>query len=308
MALMQAAAYLSYFTYIDNELAVPNRSDFARMLGTVPPGTANGPWALVWGPAANRGTLSYVARGADGDYAVAIRGTNPGYFRDKIRDLIDDIEFPLVDWPATPGLGMKLCRGTNAALTHIAQARAEDGTTLLDFLGAVGGRMGPRQIMVTGHSLGGTVAVVTAAWLQASLPAGAFAVVPKTFAAPAAWNGAFAAWCAKRFSYWTAVNENDVIPMLWPDLDQMLASFANGPKFKVYDKLGWDVFEAIRLAIALERYDYATLEPRFAFNFRAPLDQKATWFQNVERMHSMRYQYFPHATGHPAPDLPHAKT
>ncbi len=310
MALMQPAAYLSYFAYIDDELAAPDPGDFQRMLSTVPQGFANGPWTLTWGPAANKGTLVYVARGADGTYAVAFRGTNPGYLEDKIRDLIDDIWYPPEDWPYVAGLGMKVCTGTTRALGYVTEARAADGSTLLEYLSdLVPDGTDKIEIMVTGHSLGGTLAAVATAWLQATLPhPNDFILVPKTFAAPTGWNGAFAAWCEQQFSYSVSFNTYDVIPMLWVRIGDFLASYVDGPKLKAFDRIGWDIFEAIRIDIGIKAYDYVSIAPRFRFNFAGTLNPTLSWFQNVEAMHNMRRQYFPHATGRAAPDLPHAKT
>lgn len=310
MALMQSAAYLAYFAYIDDELAAPNPRDFEQLLATVPRGFANGPWTLTWGPAAYGGTLVYVARGADGTYAVAFRGTNAGYLDDEIRDLIDDFWYPPEDWPFAPGEGMKVCTGTSWALVDAIEARAASGSTLLAYLSDLVQESHDQvEIMVTGHSLGGTLAVVATAWLQAALPQiDNFVLVPKTFAAPTAWNGAFARWCEERFSYFASFNTYDVIPMMWTRIDDLLASYVDGPKLETFDKLGWDFFEAIRLDIAFERYDYVPVAPRFAFDFAGTLDPELDWFQNVKAMHSMRYQYFPHATGQTAPNLPHAKT
>jgi len=57
-----AAAYLSYFAYIDDALETVKPSDFVTYLANIPAGAANGPWKLCWGPAVNNGILAYVAQ------------------------------------------------------------------------------------------------------------------------------------------------------------------------------------------------------------------------------------------------------
>jgi hypothetical protein len=71
-----AAAYLSYFAYIDDALETVQAGDFVTCLAKIPAGSANGPWKLCWGPAVNDGVLGYVAQGANGGYALAFRGTD----------------------------------------------------------------------------------------------------------------------------------------------------------------------------------------------------------------------------------------
>jgi hypothetical protein len=95
-----AAAYLSYFAYIDDALETVQASDFVTFLANIPAGAANGPWKLCWGPAVNNGVLGYVAQGADGGYALAFRGTDvDGSISGSFENLLADANaLFLVPW------------------------------------------------------------------------------------------------------------------------------------------------------------------------------------------------------------------
>jgi hypothetical protein len=111
-----AAAYLSYFAYIDDALKTVQASEFVTCLANIPAGGANGPWKLCWGPAVNDGVLGYVAQGADGGYALAFRGTDvDGSISGSFENLLADSDaFFLVPWlyPRSPA---RRCRSARAS-------------------------------------------------------------------------------------------------------------------------------------------------------------------------------------------------
>lgn len=114
-----AAAYLAYFAYIDDALETVVPSDFIQLLGDVPAGAANGPWKLCWGPAVNDGILGYVARGADGTYALAFRGTDvDGSVSGSLQNLLADANGFVVPWlyPQQAGAPQQISDGINGAL------------------------------------------------------------------------------------------------------------------------------------------------------------------------------------------------
>jgi len=149
-----AAAYLAYFAYIDQALDTPNPADFSQLLGKVPAGAANGPWTLTWGPALNDGTLCYVAKGADGTYGVAFRGTNTddevtGWFQ----NIVEDGSATLVPWLySSASSTLEITTGTNIALALAAAATdPATGISLLDYLRGLAAA-GPLELIVTGTS------------------------------------------------------------------------------------------------------------------------------------------------------------
>jgi hypothetical protein len=105
--------------------------------------------------------------------------------------------------------------------------------SLLDFLRGRA-KAGTLDLMVTGHSLGGALAIVATAWLNDQLPKVEplkFSLWPQTFAAPTMWNAAFATNFAETFTYSAAVNSNDVVPMGWANLNGVLATYPAGTQF-----------------------------------------------------------------------------
>ena len=304
----QAAAYLSYFAYIDDALDTVDPADFTKFLQSIPT-DANGPYTLVWGPAVNDGTLAYVAQGADQSYALALRGTNTdtnvtGTFANFLEDVA---AFSLVPWlyPQADPSTLAISAGTNIALAlAIGLTDPVTDLSLLDFLRPLG-RTATLQLMVTGHSLGGALTVAATAWLADQLPklGGSVALAPYTFAAPTVWNEAFATWFAQTFAgYYAAVNRNDIVPMAWNDIDSVLATYPS-PGPDLYDT-DWLLYRAIWAANAFIPAGYTTIAAGNPDHFAGTLQAGQSWTAEAGLMHSMQFQYFPHATGTTAPVLP----
>lgn len=313
-----AAAYLAYFAYIDDALEVIPASDFTALLAQVPPGPANGPWKLCWGPAVNDGVLGYVAQGADGSYALAFRGTDvDGSISGSFENLLADADgFFLIPWlyPQQTGAPLTVSAGINGALAlAIGLTDPVTSLSLLDYLRGLA-RTGPLELMVTGHSLGAALAVVATAWLDdqlAKVGPLTFSLWPHTFACPTMWNDGFAANFARTFTYYAATNSNDVVPMGWANLDGVLDTFPSpGPDLLWTDGALYAAIDILKRWIPA----YTEIAPSNPDLFTALPAPNDSWTTEAGAMHSMQYQYFPFATGTAAPDLPgttrtgHART
>jgi len=306
-----AAAYLAYFAYIDDALETVRGSDFANLLKTVPAGAANGPWTLTWGPAVNDGILAYVAQGADGSYGLAFRGTDTDTsITGAFQNFLADAEaFNFVPWlyPQGQTPPLQLSAGTNQALAlAIAATDPATDTSLLDYLRSLAAK-GPLELIVAGHSLGGALTVAATAWLHDQLPklGGSVSLWPHTFAAPTVWNQPFATWFASAFPYYAAVNGNDIVPMAWNNLAGVMATFPSpGPNL---EKTNWPLYFAIGLVLPVVP-TYTSIAASNPDPFTAAPAANETWLVEAGSMHSMQYQYFPHATGTAAPNLPNTST
>jgi hypothetical protein len=303
-----AAAYLAYFAYIDDALETVQPGDFVALLANVPAGPANGPWTLRWGPAVNDGILGYVAQGADGTYALSFRGTDvDGSISGSFQNVLADANgFFLIPWlyPQQSGAPLQISAGINGALAlAIGLTDPATSVSLLDYLRGVA-KAGTLDLMVTGHSLGGALAIVAAAWLNDQLPKVqtlSFSLWPHTFAAPTMWNAAFAANFAQTFSYYAAVNTNDIVPMGWANLAGVLATFPS-PGPNLYNT-NWWLYKTIE-AVSLTIPTYTAIVPSDADSFTVTPVANDSWTVEAGAMHSMQFQYFPHATGTVAPSLP----
>jgi len=303
-----AAAYLAYFAYIDDALETVDPGDFVQLLSNVPGGAANGPWTLCWGPSVNDGILGYVAQGADGSYALAFRGTDvDGSVSGSLQNLLADANGFVVPWlyPQQAGSPQQISAGINGALAlAIGLTDPTTDVSLLDFLRGLA-KTGTLELMVTGHSLGGALAIVATAWLNDQLPKVEplnFSLWPQTFAAPTMWNAAFATNFAEAFTYYAAVNTNDVVPMGWANLDGVLATYqAPGPSLYNTDWWLYAAIDAVRINIGTT---YTPIVPSDPDSFTVTPVANDSWTAEAGTMHSMQYQYFPHATGAVAPPLP----
>lgn len=303
-----AAAYLAYFAYIDDALETVLASDFVTLLASVPAGAANGPWKLCWGPAVNDGILGYIAQGSDGTYALAFRGTDvDGSISGSFQNVLADANaFFLVPWlyPQQPGAPLQISAGINGALAlAIGQTDPATSVSLLDYLRGLA-KTSTLDLMVTGHSLGGAIAIVAMAWLKDQLPKVEplnFSLWPQTFAAPTMWNAAFATSFAQTFTYYAAVNTNDIVPMGWANLSGVLATFPS-PGPSLYDTDWWLYWTIDGVSKAIPTY--TEIVPSDADSFTVMPVANESWTAEAGVMHSMQFQYFPHATGTVAPPLP----
>lgn len=307
-----AAAYLAYFAYIDDALETVQASDFRTMLGAVPAGAANGPWTLIWGPAVNDGILCYVALGADGTCGLGIRGTDTDTaITGAFQNFLADAEaFNFVPWLYSQNqtAALQVSAGTNQALSLlIAATDPATDVSLLDYLRSLA-TPGPLELIVAGHSLGGTLTVAVTAWLHDQLPKVGNATVslwPHSFAAPTVWDDAFASWFGSAFAYYAAVNGNDIVPMAWNNLAGVLNTFPS-PGPNLYDT-NWVLYEGIN-AVRLVIPTFTPITPSNPDPFTATPVANESWTTEAGSMHSMQYQYFPHATGTAAPALPNTST
>jgi Lipase (class 3) len=303
-----AAAYLAYFAYIDDALETALASDFVTLLASVPAGAANGPWRLCWGPTVNDGTLGYIAQGSDGTYALAFRGTDvDGSISGSFQNVLADANgFFLVPWlyPQQPGASLQISAGINGALAlAIGLTDPVTSVSLLDYLRGLA-KTGTLDLMVMGHSLGGAIAIVATAWLNDQLPKVEplnFSLWPQTFAAPTMWNAAFATSFAQTFTYYAAVNTNDIVPMGWANLSGVLATFPS-PGPSLYDTDWWLYLTIDGVSNAIPTY--TEIVPSDADSFTVTPVANESWTAEAGAMHSMQFQYFPHATGSVAPPLP----
>jgi hypothetical protein len=307
-----AAAYLSLYAYVGDptSLAIPPANALRRLLASIPPGDANGPWTLLWGPAANGGILGYVAQGHDRTLALAFRGTDVD--GDITSNLITDIDvLDLSRWMYPFQTGTKVAAGINTALAlAIAMTDPASDVMLLDFLRGAAKANPGAALMVTGHSLGGALAVAATAWLDdqlTKLGAPDIPLRPHTFAAPTFWNESFERYFSVRFhdSYYAAINSNDVIPSAWWDVNSIVASYPYPPgpslaqSYYLPHVLIYRGLQAIERQIAGTYVPITLASDSFAERFSGD-----DWGVVVNQMHSMRYTYFPHVTGKTAPEFP----
>ncbi|KHN97242.1 lipase [Metarhizium album ARSEF 1941] len=135
------------------------------------------------------------------EIVVSIRGSN------NIRNYITDLVFPWSDCPFTSQckLHIGFAQGWNEIKASVGRAIA------------VSRRGNPRfTVVFTGHSLGGAVATIGAAYLRS----GGLPVNLYTYGAPRVGNERFASWFSNGIQgrQWRVTHEDDPVPRLPPIL------------------------------------------------------------------------------------------
>ncbi len=296
-----AAMSLAAITYLSESDPSQQKAQMSAALQAVP-AAAGGPWTLEWGPSNNAGNLVFVALSSSNNvYAVAIRGTVQDDVTGFFTDLLEDLDaLSLVPWLYPQSVtGAQIASGTNIALAQvIAMTDPITDVGLLDYLRSV--ISGSDQVIVTGHSLGGTLTSVVAPWIADQLPkagnTGTVVVTPYTFAAPSAGNQAFVDYYTKLFpNSYRGVNIFDIAPMLWTDLAGIQAMYQPpGQLLKTYSDGLYDVIEAAKIVVG---QSYAQTNPDDADFFQGPAITQISFVDEAMTQHDHNV-YLQHAMQH----------
>lgn len=231
--VMMTLSGIAYYNDVRGQLKNPNYA------------TAND-WSVVWGPVVDwYGNRAYVAsRASSPKYAIAIRGTDTNLGWDALVNMYEDLNVIVqTPWKYFPGeQGAMVSLGAEKQFRYLLSDATWDGLTLFSFIEKI-----PPQIpiAITGHSLGGNLAIVVGSFLS-------YVRGPRkddsdlntevySFAAPSPGNQAFAKAYNKRlpksFRYW---NARDIVPRAWDHLSEL---------YHIYDSLGIATPEWIQNAI-----------------------------------------------------------
>jgi hypothetical protein len=253
LAEAQLLLTLAASSYVD-EKPLPGESiqaQTARMRRDIDAALGQSAYAalqVAWGPAlaGDRGDMMYVAGNqATNQYAVAIRGTDWSFWLDWVEDfgsLLPLVPFPYLIEPSEDAI--KVAAGTLVGLGELSEMTGVGSTPsgapsdLLTFL-----RQLPSgaEIFVTGHSLGGCLASVAAAWLAYELGS-ASSLKAYTFAAPSAGNGPFADYYNRLFldpssgksTAYRVYNTLDSVPNAWASLPTIATYYTPSPRCPDY--------------------------------------------------------------------------
>lgn len=189
---------------------------------SLPPTTPPPGWNLVFVPTFLEANYAVVLQSTSdtSQLAVVIMGTH-----DAVQ-MIQDVDIsnpgPFVNSSgATIIAGAEVANGADAAFNQVLNLKPIwHKQTLQDFLTSTD--WSQASVLVTGHSLGGTVASLLAPWL-ASVILGETSLTPPlpsqiqavTFAAFAAGNQQFADYLNGSPQYQPNINLNDIVPYFW---------------------------------------------------------------------------------------------
>lgn len=275
-------------------------------------------WNVVWdGTVTSDGNYAFIATNPDSSiYALAIRGSLPPF--DVVKDwdafanwVLEDMDvITTVDWayvsPSTTNA--KITAGANLAFNQVKgmkNTNDPNGPGIFDYLQANAVANG-KQVIITGHSLGGNAANVSASYFISSLisstPTIADLTSLVTFAAPAAGNSAYAADLDNKLSNaWHYANDNDIVPKFPVDLSvlEIALMYVGGPSSGsitvTYKGKTLSLREAfIMLAGAFWIYGYAQQNLNYE-SFTAGIDSQYTqntfedFFQQAGYQHEVMH-------------------
>jgi hypothetical protein len=186
---------------------------------------------VVWGPAEIGDglgvsyTRAFITRDSTGEeYTVVIRGTNA---LSALSWTLEDFEVgtavPFDSVVRSAPDGAMIARGTYLGIAYLAELRDPvTHQTIVEYLV----QQKPPKVLVTGHSLGGTLVPPMFAYLNDALNGGGYAqnMAPFSFAGLTPGNAAFNTYFNGLFDpalRWRFHNTLDIAPYLWASPDSL---------------------------------------------------------------------------------------
>lgn len=199
-------------------------------------------WKIVWnGSQSSDGNYAFIAVDPTGDnYGLAIRGSLPpqdifkswAAFANWVLEDLDVIT--RAKWPYASTPNPEISTGANTAFNNVLTmtdtlAAPGKGVSVTDYLTTNVINAG-KQLIITGHSLGGNVANVFSSYFVTTVGASSN-ISLFTFAAPAAGNPDFANDLDSKLSTaWHYQNSNDIVPNFPVSPDIVKVGFLYFPK------------------------------------------------------------------------------
>jgi len=164
-------------------------------------------------------------KGAEGEYVIAIRGTNPVSISDWLFN--DFMVRKMKKWPyaSVEGHKLKISKSTSYGLETLQKLKPKsgipsEGKTILQFLNEKIGSEGKAEICVTGHSKGGALSSTMALWLkdiQGVELSQHIDISTIPFAGPTAGNADFANYFDECLGEQCTriANSLDIVPYAW---------------------------------------------------------------------------------------------
>jgi hypothetical protein len=264
----------------------PDQATIASLLADSGLAT-QGNWSLVW-YATDAGNQVFIAQDkTSGQYAVAIRGSvvdpkTRAFWIDWFGQDLSVFRSALWPYGGAPE-GSRVARGSLHGLGSLLTLKDASGVDLAGFFRANANR--PYLTAVIGHSLGGALATMLAAYLHQEFSPGQDVLDfwPVTFAGPTAGDAAFAGWLLSQFAMTNSryFNDDDIVPRAWQDLAWIRSSFPGSPSLPL-ELI--PLIDAIEGVVDLEHIGYT--QPGPGVSLQGTIDLNDDWFAEAGLQHS----------------------
>jgi Lipase (class 3) len=231
---------------------------------SLPPPTEPPGWQTIFAPNFENGNYAVILESLanTSQLAIVIQGTKDAW--QMLNDFGINSPGPFVNSSNAPIISeASIANGANTALNNVLNLQDGSGESFETALSGMD--WSQYSVLITGHSLGGTIASLLAPWLASLILDEAPLIEPLppqmqavTFAAFAAGNQQFADYLNNSPGYQPNINVNDIVPHVWATG----GTYSVGYIYGTFPSPGPPIPESIKIGLGVK---VATIPKGFSY-------------------------------------------